>query len=97
MDDYPNLEFELEYDEPGMCFAGTLIVHGAQGLFDDQFYETDSASDCCEAKVYYEGDDDYTLTEDDIKGSYPTGYQCSECKEDCETFMMNVSKIKNND
>jgi len=90
MDDYPNLEFELEYDEPGMCFAGTLIVHGAQGLFDDQYYETDSASDCCEAKVFCDGEDEYTLEE----GSE---WQCSECKKECETIMMNESEIKNND
>lgn len=96
MDDYPNLEFELEYDEPGMCFAGVLNVHAAKGTFHDYYFETDSASECCEAKVYYEGEDDYTLTEDDTKGSYSTEYQCSECKEECETFMMNASKIKNN-
>jgi len=89
MDDYPNLEFELEYDEPGMCFAGILYVHGAQGLFDDQYHETDSASDCCEAKVFYEDDEEYTLEEGD--------WQCSECKEECETIMLRESEIKNND
>ena len=89
MDDYPNLEFKLEYDEPGCCFAGTLIAHGAQGLFDDQYHETDSASDCCEAKVFYEDDEEYTLEEGDWQGS--------ECKEECETIMLKESEIKNND
>jgi len=88
MNDYPNLEFELEYDEPGMCFAGVLNVHGAIGRFDDHYFETDSASQCCQAKVFYEDDEEYTLKDGE--------YQCSECKEECETFMMNQKEIKNN-
>jgi len=88
MNDYPNLEFELEYDEPGMCFAGVLNAHGAIGRFHDHYFETDSASQCCQAKVFYEDDEEYTLEDGE--------YQCSECKKECETFMMNESKIKNN-
>ena len=89
MDDYPNLEFELEYSEDGMCFAGVLNVHGAEEKFFDYCFNTDSASQCCEAKVFCDGEDEYTLEEGNE-------WQCSECKKECETFMMNESKIKNN-
>lgn len=94
MHKYTNLEFELEYDEPGCCFAGKLTVHKAEDILIHDCYDTDSASICCEAIVYYQGDDDYTLTEDDIKGSYPTEYQCSKCKEECETISLKADTIK---
>lgn len=89
MDKYPNLEFSLEYDEPGMCFGGHLIANSSSGRFEDNHWETSSASDCCEAKVFYENDEGYILDAGE--------YQCSECKEDCETISMNVSEIKNYD
>ena len=89
MHDYPNLEFELEYDEPGMCFGGKTIVHGAQEIFHDECWEIESASECCNAKVFYEDDEKYTLEDGD--------FQCSECKGDCETISMKSSEIKNND
>ena len=86
MHKYTNLEFELEYDEPGCCFAGILTVHKAKDIFIDDFYDTDSASECCEAKVFYEDDEDYTLVSQE--------FQCSKCKEECETIMVKADTIK---
>tara|TARA_R100001460_G_scaffold5911_3_gene15902 strand:+ start:553 stop:1134 length:582 start_codon:yes stop_codon:yes gene_type:complete len=89
MDKYPNLEFSLEYDEPGMAYGGHLIAESFSGRFEDNHWETSSASECCEAKVFYEDDKEYTLDVGE--------YQCSKCKKDCETINMNVSEIKNYD
>jgi len=89
MDKYPNLEFSLEYDEPGMCFGGHLIANRSSGIFEDNHWEIALASECCRAKVLYEDDEGYTLDVGE--------YQCSKCKEDCETISMNVSEIKNYD
>ena len=86
MHKYTNLEFELEYGEPNCCFAGTLTVHKAKNIFIDDYSDTDSASECCEAKVYYEDDKEYTLEEGD--------FQCSKCKEECETIMLKADDIK---
>ena len=86
MHKYTNLEFELEYDEPGCCFAGILTAHKAEDIFIDDFYDTDSASECCEAKVFYEDDEDYTLDSQE--------FQCSKCKEECETIMVKADTIK---
>jgi len=32
---YPELQFSIQYDEPGMCFAGTLVVAGGAVLTDE--------------------------------------------------------------
>ena len=89
MDKYPNLEFSLEYDEPGMAYGGHLIANSSSGRFENHHWDIASASECCEAKVLYEDDEGYTLDVGE--------YQCSKCKEDCETISMNVSEIKNYD
>ena len=33
---HPELELTIEYDEPGMCFAGTFRVGGGAVLFDER-------------------------------------------------------------
>jgi len=53
--DYPDLEFELEYEEPGMCFGGTFTIQGDDG--QDAQWDLDAASECCNAEVSF--DDDY--------------------------------------
>ena len=59
--DYPNLEFELEYDEEGMGFGGTFTIQGDDQ--QDAQWDTSSASDCCNAEVYDVDDKEYTLPE----------------------------------
>jgi len=78
MKDFPDLCFELEYDEPGMCFGGLLQAQ-YKVTWEDAHWETDSASDCCEGEV--ELDDDYEAT-------------CLICGEECETIMKNAAEIK---
>ena len=46
--DYPDLSFELEYEEPNMCFGGTFLIQGDK-IHDHHQYDTDNASDCCSA------------------------------------------------
>ena len=41
-------------------------------------------------------DEEYSLKEEDIKTKYGTDYQCSKCKEECETVAMNEDEIKTN-
>ncbi len=93
-ENYPNLEFEIEYEEPGMCFGGRLKLHHDSGLHDCGDWTVESASECCEAKIYWDGDEEYTLTENDIEGPYPTDSQCSACKEECETISLPEHEIK---
>ena len=78
MQDFPDLCFELEYDEPGMCFGGLLQAQ-YKVTWEDAHWETNSASDCCEGEV--EVDDDYEAT-------------CLICGEECETIMKNAADIK---
>ena len=93
-EDYPLLTFTIEYEEPGMCFGGRLELHHDSGLHDCGDWEIENASECCEGKVYYQDDDEYTLTENDIVGPYPTEYQCSCCKKECETISLPIHQIK---
>ena len=78
MQDFPDLCFELEYDEPGMCFGGLLQAQ-YKVTWEDAHWETNSASDCCEGEVEF--DDDYEAT-------------CLICGEECETIMKNAADIK---
>ena len=78
MQDFPDLCFELEYDEPGMCFGGLLQAQ-YEVIWEDANWETDSASECCEGEV--ELDDDYEAT-------------CLICGEETETVMKNTAEIK---
>ena len=80
MEDFPGLQFILEYDEPGMCFGGRLLAQHDRH-WDDNNWDIDQASDCCEAKVYYQDDEEYSLLEKETL--YGTEYQCSDCKQEC--------------
>ena len=79
MKDYPGLQFTLEYDEPGMCFGGRLFAQHEK-VFEDNHWELDPASECCEAEVSF---DDY----DDVA-------KCLVCGEETETISINVADIK---
>jgi len=78
MQDFPDLCFELEYDEPGMCFGGLLQAQ-YKVTWEDAHWETSSSSDCCEGEVEF--DDHHEAT-------------CLICGEECETIMKNVTEIK---
>jgi hypothetical protein len=78
LQDFPDLCFELEYDEPGMCFGGLLQAQ-YETTWENAHWELDAASECCEAEVSF--DDDYEA-------------KCLICGEECETISMNVAEIK---
>ena len=44
---FPNLKFELEYDEPGECFRGTAYAEGGEMSDEDESYEP-TCNDCGE-------------------------------------------------
>lgn len=77
MKDFPGLCFTLEYDEPGMCFGGRLSAQ-YKVIWDDLNWDTDSASDCCEAEVSFDDDEP----------------KCLVCGEETETISINVADIK---
>jgi len=79
MKDFPDLSFTLEYEEPGMCFGGRLFAQHEK-VFEDNHWELDPASECCEAEVSF---DDY----DDVA-------KCLVCGEETETISINVADIK---
>ena len=60
MKDFPDLSFTLEYEEPGMCFGGRLTAQHGE-IWDDHTWDIDQASECCEGKVYYTDDEEFTL------------------------------------
>ena len=60
---FPDLSFELEYDEEGMGFGGKLEAQHDM-IWDHRMYDI--------------------------------GYQCSKCKQECETIAMNEAEIKTN-
>jgi hypothetical protein len=60
MKDFPDLSFILEYEEPGMGFGGRLTAE-YEVIWDDFTWDIDQASECCEGKVYYTDDEEFTL------------------------------------
>jgi len=60
MKDFPDLSFILEYEEPGMGFGGRLTAE-YEVIWDNLTWDIDQASDCCEGKVYYTDDEEFTL------------------------------------
>ena len=70
--DFPDLIFQLEYDEPGMCFGGQTYAHGED--FVDEVWELQTGSDCCRADL-----------EEDEDGYTSEPYKCSECGNECES------------
>lgn len=78
MQDFPDLCFTLEYEEPGMCFGGRLSAQ-YEVIWDDFTWDLDAASECCEAEVLF--DDEYEA-------------KCLSCGEETETISINVADIK---
>ena len=79
MQDFPDLSFTLEYEEPGMCFGGRLLAQ-YETLWDDLHWDLDQASECCEGEVNWEHKE--------------LEQQCLICGEETETISMNVADIK---
>jgi hypothetical protein len=79
MQDFPDLSFTLEYDEPGMCFGGRLSAQ-YEVIWDDLHWDLDQASECCEGEINWEHKD--------------LEQQCLICGEETETISMNVADIK---
>ena len=79
MQDFPDLCFTLEYEEPGMCFGGRLLAQ-YETLWDDLHWDLDQASECCEGEVNWEHKE--------------LEQQCLICGEETETISMNVADIK---
>lgn len=71
--DFPDLEFNLEYDEPGMCFGGHTYAHG--NTFEHEVWDLDYGSECC-----------HTDIKEDEDGMYEDPYLCSECGKECEAI-----------
>ena len=76
--DYPDLEFELEYEEPGMCFGGTFTIQGDDE--QDAQWDLDAASECCQGPINWEHEE--------------LEQQCLICGEETETRSINVADIK---
>ena len=76
--DYPDLSFELEYEESGMGFGGTFTIQGNDK--QDAQWDLESASECCEGPINWE--------------HKKLEQQCLICGEETETISMNVADIK---
>jgi len=79
LQDFPDLCFELEYEEPGMCFGGKLSAQ-YEVIWDDLHWDLDQASECCEGEINWEHKN--------------LEQQCLICGEETETINMNVADIK---
>ena len=78
MQDFPDLCFQLEYEEPGMMFGGLLQAQ-YEVIWEDANWDLESASMCCEGEVSF--DKDYEST-------------CLICGEETETISMNTTQIR---
>jgi len=63
--DYPKLVFEMEYEEPGMEFAGTCYC--SNGEYTETNWDIADASECCHSEVFTYGDDKYSLPQVPLK------------------------------
>ena len=79
MQDFPDLCFTLEYEEPGMCFGGQLTAQ-YETIWEDAHWDVESASECCEGPINWEHKE--------------LEQQCLICGEETETITMNVADIK---
>ena len=77
MQDFPDLCFTLEYEEPGMAFGGRLSAQH-EVIWDDLHWNIEQASECCEGEVSYDCEYDP---------------KCLICVEETETISMNVADI----
>ena len=58
---YPELVFEMEYEEPGMGYAGTSYC--SNGEYEESNWDIVDASECCHSEVFTHGDDKYSLSQ----------------------------------
>ena len=79
MQDFPDLCFTLEHEEPGMCFGGQLTAQ-YETIWEDAHWDVESASECCEGPINWEHKE--------------LEQQCLICGEETETITMNVADIK---
>ena len=79
MQDFPDLCFELEYEEPGMCFGGLLQAQ-YETIWEDAHWDLDEASECCQGPINWEHEE--------------LEQQCLICGEETETRSINVADIK---
>ena len=79
MQDFPDLCFTLEYEEPGMCFGGRLSAQ-YEIIWEDFHWELEAASECCEGPINWEHKE--------------LEQQCLICGEETETISINVADIK---
>ena len=79
MQDFPDLSFTLDYEEPGMCFGGQLTAQ-YETIWEDAHWDVESASECCEGPINWEHKE--------------LEKQCLICGEETETITMNVADIK---
>lgn len=78
---FPKLYFTLEYEEPGMCFAGILKIQHDK-VWDNQSWQVESASECCHAEIDWDN---------------PTyDYYCTMCGCETETVLVRADEIKKN-
>ena len=79
MQDFPDLCFTLEHEEPGMCFGGQLTAQ-YETIWEDAHWDVESAAECCEGPINWEHKE--------------LEQQCLICGEETETITMNVADIK---
>ena len=78
---FPKLYFTLEYEEPGMCFAGILEIQH-NNIHDDKCWDIESASECCHGEIDWE---------------HPKyDYYCTICECETEAVSVRKDKIKIN-
>tara|TARA_R110002096_G_scaffold410610_1_gene610370 strand:- start:10 stop:750 length:741 start_codon:yes stop_codon:yes gene_type:complete len=66
MQDFPDLCFELEYQEEGMGFGGLLQAQ-YETTWEDAHWEIDQASECCKGEVYNSDDEEFSLSKIPLK------------------------------
>ena len=79
MQDFPDLQFTLEYEESGMGYGGRLTAQHDK-IWDDFTWDIDQASECCEGPINWEHEE--------------IDQQCLICGEEADTISMNVADIK---
>ena len=77
--DFPGLKFTLEYEETGMCFGGILTAQHDK-IWDDDHWDLDEASECCEGEVNWEHEE--------------FEHQCLICGDECEIISINASQVR---
>lgn len=85
-DQFPNLIIEMEYQEEGMGFAGTMGCEPNLGFYDNEG-ELIYLSECCNEDVNSDSHEEW-CEENDAE----TWETCPKCKQECES----ITEIKYN-